>query len=249
LPTEECERLPRGDDTLPTRAVAHARTVTTAEPGVPTRAFERLARAGYRHCAAVPMVHQGKVMGALWAGRRGGAIPAEDMEFLRAAGNQIAAAVEHARVFEQLAATSARLEAVLRCAPEGILVLDVGGRLVYHNAEVQRIYGIEGRDLMGWTTRDLRRELGSSFADPSVPADIERRIAEEPLRTHRMEYEIAQPVHRRIARTSAPVLSEGGEFLGQVIVLHEHVEPTDDEAKPAKRTATRGRSSKRRDPC
>src|SRR5262249_23776561 len=113
------------------------------------------------------------------------------------------------------------LHAILRCAPEGILVFGTDTRIVYYNAEALRIYSLEGTDVTSWTTDDFKRAVQGHFADPEVAEEIARRLHEEAGRVHRMEYELVYPVRRIIERSSAPVLGDAGEFLGQVVLLHD----------------------------
>ena len=214
-------RLSLGEDSMTSRAVAGARIVTTEESDLPAVSRKRLADAGFRHGCTVPMIHQGKVAGVMIVLRRERAFSQGDLEFVRAAANQMAAAVEHARVFGQLAEAGARLAAVLRCAPEAILVFDPEPRVVYYNAAVQRLYGLEGRNLTGWTPADFEREIGPNFVDPAVAREIVRRITQDKLAAYQMEYELLRPVRRVVERVSAPVLGEQGQFLGQVVLFHD----------------------------
>jgi PAS domain S-box-containing protein len=214
-------RLSLAEDSMTSRAVAGARIVTTEESDLPAISRKRLADAGFRHGCTVPMIHQGKVAGVMIVVRRQRAFAQGDIEFVRAAANQMAAAVEHARVFGQLAEAGARLAAVLRCAPEAILVYDTDARVVYHNAAMQRLYALEGRNLTGWTPADFEREVGPNFVDPEVAREIVRRVMQDKLSMYRMEYELARPVRRVVERMSAPVLGEQGQFLGQVVLFHD----------------------------
>ena len=214
-------RLSLGEDSMTSRAVAGARIVTTEESDLPAVSRKRLADAGFRHGCTVPMIHQGKVVGVMIVVRRERPFLHDDVEFARAAANQMAASVEHARVFDQLAEAGARLAAVLRCAPEAILVFDTEPRVVYYNAAVQRLYGLEGRDLSGWAPADFDREIGPNFVDPEVAKEIVRRVTQDKLAHSRMEYELLRPVRRVVERVSAPVLGEQGQFLGQVVLFHD----------------------------
>src|SRR5262249_7798386 len=96
------DRIELTEDTVAVRAVVGGRVVLTDEPDLPQSARERLLASGLEQGVAVPMVHRGKVVGALLAGRRDKPFVAGDIEFVRAAANQIAATVEHARVFAPL---------------------------------------------------------------------------------------------------------------------------------------------------
>src|SRR5262249_52647208 len=215
------DRIELTEDTVAVRAVVGGRVVLTDEPDLPQSARERLLASGLEQGVAVPMVHRGKVVGALLAGRRDKPFVAGGVGVVRGAANPIAATVEHARVFAQLSETSARLAAILRCAPEGVIMYGINLRVVYYNARAQQIYGLEGRDLTGWTPDDFFRELVGGFPDPQVPEEIRRRVREESLSVHRLEFELAHPQRRIVERISAPVLGEAGQHMGQVILLRD----------------------------
>jgi signal transduction histidine kinase/ActR/RegA family two-component response regulator len=79
----------------------------------------RVERAGYRAALAVPLVVQGQVIGALGVGDRiGRAFDAEDIRVAQAFTDQAAAAIDNARLVDELKTRQARLEALLAIGQE-----------------------------------------------------------------------------------------------------------------------------------
>jgi signal transduction histidine kinase len=100
---------------------ALGRTAVTLEPvlvpdiTVPgaydSRVRENLIESGVRAILAVPMVHQGRLLGCLGVTRnRPGEFPAETIELLRTFAIQSALAIQNARLFRELADKSRQLE-------------------------------------------------------------------------------------------------------------------------------------------
>src|SRR6185295_1384349 len=104
---------------------ALGRTAITLEPvqvsdiTVPgayeSRMRENLIESGIRAVLAVPMVHQGQLLGCLGVTRnRPGDFPADTVELLRTFATQSALAIQNARLFHEIADKSRQLEAASR---------------------------------------------------------------------------------------------------------------------------------------
>jgi signal transduction histidine kinase len=98
------------------------RTAVTLEPAqvpditVPgaydSRVRQNLIESGIRAILAVPMVHQGRLVGCLGVTRnRPGAFPADTIELLRTFATQSALAIQNARLFHEIEDKSRQLEA------------------------------------------------------------------------------------------------------------------------------------------
>jgi signal transduction histidine kinase len=101
------------------------RTAITREPAqvpditVPgaydSRMRDNLIESGIRAILAVPMVHQGRLIGCLGVTRnRPGEFPAETIELLRTFATQSALAIQNARLFQEIADKGRQLEAASR---------------------------------------------------------------------------------------------------------------------------------------
>jgi signal transduction histidine kinase len=76
---------------------------------------ENLIESGIRAIVAVPMVHQGSLIGSLGVTRnRPGEFPAETIELLRTFATQSALAIQNARLFHEIANKGRQLEAASR---------------------------------------------------------------------------------------------------------------------------------------
>ena len=101
------------------------RTAITLEPAqvpditVPgaheSRLRENLIQSGIRAVLAVPMVYEGRLIGALVVSRnRSGEFPTETIELLRTFATQSALAIQNARLFQEIERKSRQLEAASR---------------------------------------------------------------------------------------------------------------------------------------
>lgn len=200
-----------------------------------------LARAlGLRSAVIAPMSARGRVLGALslvWAesGRHyddGDLAVAEDL------AQRCAAAIDNALLYQAAGAARAdaeaerdRLRQVVEELPEGVVVLDAGGRVVVSNAAARTTLGL---DPVGWspptgptTMRDVRRPGGEAVAPADLP--IARALARgetvhgEQIVVHhaREEREVALLV------SATPLRGAGGAVEGAVAVFQDITEIRD----------------------
>ncbi len=99
----------------------------------------------------VPCVAEEGTIAVLALGRRGTGEPlnSEDMGLLAAVAGQIATAVENARLYRQLHLKALELdrlrafnENILESLDDGLLVVDLNGRVVRWNTALEQIYGV-----------------------------------------------------------------------------------------------------------
>lgn len=159
--------------------------------------------------------------------------PASHHEFVATVAGQLATAIANARLYEEAATLGARLGAVVDSMPTAMLVYDRDDRITVYNRKVLEIYGIDGRDLRGWTPADFVREIGHCFADPAVPEEISRRVPQHRASADRLEFELSHPKRRVIERISAPLRLPDGQHLGQVVLYHELTDVRDAESAKA----------------
>lgn len=87
-------------------------------------AMGRLSRAQMRCVAAAPLLHQHNVLGVLiLMARRPRVFATEDVSLLSLLGQQIAAAVSHARLFQAISEERGRLEALIAAEQDGVLFI------------------------------------------------------------------------------------------------------------------------------
>ena len=216
---EPRERVAMSEDLMLTRAITGGRLVST-DDDIPDSTRGQMTRRGISHGACMPLVQRGKVRGVIAVARKSGRLSKDALDFVRAVADQLVGSIEVGRVFDEHAATSARLRSILACAPDGMLVMSAQGTVAFANAKVNELLGFE-QDITGWSARDFMREMKSRLEDPEVAERIRRQMTEEPNQQHREEFVLARPIRRRIERMSAPVLAEDGQHIGHIIVYHE----------------------------
>ena len=145
----------------------------------------------------------------------------DSSEFVATAAAQLGHALFGARLLEEATTRSAQLAVAIRSLPDPVLIWDREDRIVQFNQAVLEVYGLEGRDLTGWSAEDFQRETADMFADPEVSAEIVRRVTVDRTVRHRIEFVIVRPRRRVIERMSAPVFAPDGGWLGQVVVYHD----------------------------
>jgi PAS domain S-box-containing protein len=213
------ERLPLSQDTMITRAVTGVRT-TTSDADAPEGTLESMRKNGLVHGAAMPLVQRGKLVGAIGFGKRGARLSADTIDFIRAVADQLVGSIEVGRLFDEHAATSARLRSILASAPDGILVIDAEPKIVYANPRVMALFGFE-TDITGWHGERYAAAVRTRLENPELVATISEKVREQPHTPHHDRFVIARPVRRIIDRTSAPVVADDGQRLGQIVIYHE----------------------------
>jgi PAS domain S-box-containing protein len=109
---------------------------------------ERLARAGLRSAAVVPLHGPGALRGALGVATAtsGRALDADDLRLLRLIGGRVALVLANARLLGELSTTRAWLDGVLGSLAAAVTVQDQDGSTVYANDAAAQLLGVTSRD-------------------------------------------------------------------------------------------------------
>ena len=213
------QRLLVSQDSMITRALTGGRTVTS-DDDIPEYTRGSMRRNSMSHGAAMPLVQRGKVVGVVGFGRKNGRLSPDTLDFIRGAADQLVGSIEVGRLFDQHAATSARLRGILASAPDGILVIDAEMRIVYANPRVMSLFGFDG-DVTGWSGEQYAAAVRTRLEDPAQVASISEKVRGQPNAPHQDRLVIARPIRRMIDRTSAPVVADDGQRIGQIVIYHE----------------------------
>ena len=116
-----------------------------------------LREAGLQSVLIVPLVARGEVIGTLGMGTRSlQYFSPDEIDLLRAVGDQISMAVENARLYEKerLAAEALRISErnyreLFENASDAIWVHDLSGRILAFNSALERVTGYRRDDLIG----------------------------------------------------------------------------------------------------
>jgi PAS domain S-box-containing protein len=127
---------------------------------------ERTQREGLRYFAAVPIVHQGRVIGSFNMGSRTtDALPGSSQRLLEAISAQIGEVIVRLQTQEKLRQSQADLQSLFDSVQDLVFVLDLEGRVVRINRAVTELLGIRDEDVVG----SLLMGMHPNEAMPAMP--------------------------------------------------------------------------------
>ena len=142
------------------------------EPDTRDTAYSRLqplAEKGLLSCACVPVLGGGECLGFLnVVAKEADAFSSEDIGLLCLVAEHLAVAMKNAELYQQARETGERLDNFVRSASDGIITVDLEGRVTSWNSGAEAIYGYSEEEMLG---RDVLR----IYADPNT---IQERRAE-----------------------------------------------------------------------
>jgi two-component system cell cycle sensor histidine kinase/response regulator CckA len=179
---------------------------------------------------AVPMVARGRELGAIGVHtRHHRAFSEDDVYFVQAVANVVAAAMERAGAEATLHATSARLQAVLDASPGVLALKDADGRITFANPGFEAIFGLPPGGAVGLTAADL--------GDPDEALEIQAHDRQVMAGGHPVEVERWYRVRgrdRRFVVAKFPLLDRGGEVYGLGTLATDITERSELEARLAR---------------
>lgn len=196
--------------------------------------LEAYLQLGMTSVLIAPMFDGAKPLGQLvLVGTRSGGrrYTEDDADFAFSLAGRAALAVRNARLVAMIAnerdrhrvarqeaeARAAELSAVLDSAPNGIVLFDVDGRLRVASRQMEELFGAGWAELAGKTYEDVALHLAPCFDAPRAPM-LERMrelFSDRAVRAND-EIEVIFPRKRTLIRTTAPVVSAAGAYLGRV---------------------------------
>lgn len=180
----------------------------------------------------IPIIGQGEVKGFLALGPKygGDIFSAEDMDILRVVVQQIGAILENIHLLNQLRQhamdleervekrtaelhdAKERVEAILASVGEGVIVVDLDGRILTVNAAMEKQSGYRGSDLVG----QLLESLLAMENDPEIIAVMEAALASGDVWRGELISQRKNGTKYDIHLTIAPVRDQQGNIVSFV---------------------------------
>jgi len=153
-----------------------------------------------------PIVLEGQLVGMLSA-EEGTGSSAETRRLMVVVASQAALVLRRLRLVAALNTQARTMAAILTHSPVGVVLEDSGGRILYANPVIERIYGVPAGSLPGAAAEQLLSRAGATLvvdpdARPGAPAEL--RIGERIV---------------QLRRVVIPSSDEGAE----VLTLHEDI--------------------------
>lgn len=163
---------------------------------------------------AVPIKHGERVVGVMdMQATEPGAFDAADLEALQVLVDQLAIALENARLFEEALRIKEFNENIIQNATEGIIIEDAEGRITFANPAMAAMLGYSPQELIGqhWT------RFVPTDQQPTVRQANQRRKQGQ---SDRYELELVRKDGSRItALVSGSPRFEQGRFAGTLAIL------------------------------
>lgn len=170
----------------------------------------------------VPMIAKGRVIGVIELLNKldGQFLPDEAERLMRMAAF-IGVAIENARLFQQVASGRDRLAAILNSTTDGILMTDMGGKVLTANPMAAELFEQPEAELTGRSIDDLLRALHARAREVSVRTrgDGNGNDGNTPFQVSDMEF--GGTHHRFVRHLSMPVRDADGEVYGHLAVLRD----------------------------
>jgi PAS domain S-box-containing protein len=212
--------VPLDKDTILTRAIKKRKPFNVVnvkeEPLSDPVLIQQLGTEAY---AAVPLISRNKVIGILWVDNLFNKKPIteEDMKFLAGFADQVASAVEAARLFQQVSLAEAELENIFRSISDMVFFTDRDYTIRKINQAVVDKIGLSSEEIVG--KKCYRVFHGMDEPWPTCP----HHKTVEDMRAHVEELEDTHLKGTYLTSTS-PIFDMEGVFLGTVHVVRNVTE-------------------------
>jgi NtrC-family two-component system sensor histidine kinase KinB len=176
---------------------------------------------GYRAYAGIPLLHQGRSLGAMGlVARETRSSSTYDLALLGTIGQQIAGAVANARLFQSILAGHSRSQALINASRDGVILIGTDGRILIVNAPALKLLRLPGekQEWLGRTFTDALTLLHTFAPGAFRTAMTERRRIRRGDRSSG-DGELEVPPHT-VRWVHVPVMT-GTLPQGQLIVLYD----------------------------
>lgn len=210
----------------PANPLAHCQDKIEAvvRDGRPVRLDEVVAPAPTGECwpvaslISVPLIADGRSIGALSAtSPHAGAFTDEDLEILSAFADQAVIAVKNARLYQSAQERRSELEAMLRGIGDAVVATDARRRLTVLNPIAAQVFGLRRPASAGQPLQEVVENPDLlALVEETLPGSVPSAMREITLPTA-----MGESRARTFQALASPVLGEGGEALGAVVVLRD----------------------------
>ncbi|MCG2813452.1 MAG: ATP-binding protein, partial [Thermodesulfovibrionales bacterium] len=209
--------IPLDEKTILTRAVKEKKAFNVPdvkdEPMADAVLIQQLGTQAY---AVVPLISRDRVIGVLWVDNifTKRLITDEDMKFLIGFSNQVASAVENARLFDQVARAEAELENIFRSISDMVYITDEDYTIKNINKAVADRIGKPAGEIIGEKCYRVFHGMNEPWQE--CPHHKTVQTMEAYIEEVKDSY-----LGGTFLTSASPVFSTTGEFLGTVHVVRD----------------------------
>ncbi|MCE5194689.1 MAG: PAS domain S-box protein [Nitrospiraceae bacterium] len=169
--------------------------------------------------ATVPLISKGRVIGVLWADNffTNQLISDEDMNFLKGFSNQVASAIENARLFEQISRAEAELENIFRSISDMIFITDKEYTIKKINEAVVERIGKPVNEILGKKCYEIFHKMKEPWVECPHHKSVENKKSY-------IEEVKDDNLGGTFLTSNSPLFDSEGEFIGTVHVVRDVTE-------------------------
>jgi PAS domain S-box-containing protein len=183
------------------------------EPLSDTVLIQQLGTQAY---AVVPLISRNNVIGLIWVDNYFNRKPIveEDMQFLASFSNQIASAIESARLFEQVTMAEQQLENIFESISDMVYFVDKDYEIKNINRAVSSKVGLPQSEIIGRKCYDIFHGV----KEPLQRCPHHKTVNEKKAYIEELE----EPhLGGTFLTSSSPIFDSAGEFIGSVHVVRD----------------------------
>jgi len=220
------DRLSRGIevplhiDSILTLAVKDKRPFNVSNvKGEPLSDPVLIQQLGTEAYAVVPLISRDRVIGVLWVDNLFNKRPItdEDMSFLTAFSNQVAAAIESAKLFEQVSFAEAELENIFRSITDMVYFTDVDYTIKSVNRAVAERFGLPEEGIIGRKCYEVFHGMEEPWRKCPHHKTVETKKA--------YVEELEDPhLGGTFLTSTSPIFDVSGNFIGTVHIVRDITE-------------------------
>jgi PAS domain S-box-containing protein len=221
---ERSHKLKVGGTSMVGQCVASAQARIALDVGEEATRFDNPMLPETRSEMALPLISRGQVIGAMTIqSDRPVAFSQEDVTALQTLADQLANAIENARLYEETRRTAQEIaqqkeqtDAIVQSMADGLIVTDVENRLVLANPAAEELLKFSLKDAIG-------QDIGASIRDAHLRQIVHDTLDKQQV-DHEVDIELTDPYEGtpRIVRAHTAMVNDPtGQPMGIVTTLRD----------------------------
>ena len=172
------------------------------------------ARPDLKSLASIPLKSVGKIAGSMNVySPKADHFNKNIIQLLKAVGLQIGIAIENAKLLKMLQQSLKRFDNILSSSPNGIITLDIEGRILLFNNAAERILGFSLDKVRQKNFRD------AFINQPEIIPVLEKQMPNKEVIFHTKE---GEPIYLNLI--NSPIRDDIGRQQGSIIILQDITE-------------------------
>ncbi len=186
-----------------------------ADPSVTADEFPISFAEGLRSVLGVPLQIHKRPRGCLMIGHRQvHNFTSEEIDALISFSSQAAIAVENAELYDHIRREQARLESVVQSINEGLILIDLDGRLIYVNRQAENFFGLSASEWLDTTCDAFFERVAQRAAKPLETKKALAGLADSPAEFPALDVVFDKPPSLDLRLTHFNVYESSGKRLG-----------------------------------